>query len=181
MKNMKSQKGYTMVEAISFLGIVAMLAVSVFVLINRMIDRYKISRVGTQIVELQKAIDYRFASAEGFGNLRATLLIDESIAPSDMVRGANQLRHTYAGAVTIRSTMNNFAYAITFEDIPQTPCVELLLQEWALGHNSHLISINANGTFFDWNPNSANRLPITLNDANELCVDGDNEIIWQFQ
>jgi type II secretory pathway pseudopilin PulG len=69
MKNKNLQSGYTMVEAIGFLGILAMLAVAIISTINSMMDKYKLSRIGNQISELQKAIDYRFSSAENFNDL----------------------------------------------------------------------------------------------------------------
>lgn len=60
MEKQKSQSGYTLIEAIMFIGVIAMLAIAVINLINSMLDKYRISRVTQQIVDLQKNIDFRF-------------------------------------------------------------------------------------------------------------------------
>lgn len=60
MEEQKSQSGYTLIEAIMFIGVIAMLAIAVINLINSMLDKYRISRVTQQIVDLQKNIDFRF-------------------------------------------------------------------------------------------------------------------------
>lgn len=64
MEEQKSQSGYTLIEAIMFIGVIAMLAIAVINLINSMLDKYRISRVTQQIVDLQKNIDFRFSAAE---------------------------------------------------------------------------------------------------------------------
>ena len=74
MEEQKSQSGYTLIEAIMFIGVIAMLAIAVINLINSMLDKYRISRVTQQIVDLQKNIDFRFSAAENFGDLESKLL-----------------------------------------------------------------------------------------------------------
>ena len=73
MEKQKSQSGYTLIEAIMFIGVIAMLAIAVINLINSMLDKYRISRVTQQIVDLQKNIDFRFSAAENFGDRKSVV------------------------------------------------------------------------------------------------------------
>lgn len=182
MQKKVAQAGYTMIEAIAFLGVVAMFMVAIYVTINRMMDRYKISRLGTQIVELQKGIDYRFSSSESYNDITLPLLIEEKIAPSDMISN-NKLYHTFAGPVTIATVRGGYAYNITFAQLSRAPCIELALQEWRNSHNSHLLSIRINGLTYSWKENAVRKLPLTLEEARIVCntANRGNTIIWQFQ
>lgn len=57
MNRLKAEAGYTLIESIGFIAVISMLAISIISLINNMLDKYRMSRVTQQIVELQK---YRF-------------------------------------------------------------------------------------------------------------------------
>ena len=149
MEKQKSQSGYTLIEAIMFIGVIAMLAIAVINLINSMLDKYRISRVTQQIVDLQKNIDFRFSAAENFGDLESKLLTGESIVPGDMV-GGNKIYHAYKGEVTIKSAQQDSVYEVTFKDLPYNACTELAMIDWMTGYNSHLVHIKVNSKYFTW-------------------------------
>jgi len=183
MKQQKKQSGgYTMIESIAFLGIVIMLGVSVMTLISRMHDKFKLSRVGQQVVELQKAIDYRYVSAPNYKDLSVENLINEKLAPNDMVSDGN-LYHAYAGAVSVNHSVDYYSYRITFSQLPAAACVELAMQEWNTKHTAHLLTLKINDTKFAWNGTANRQLPISLDQAENLCTraNDSNTIVWQFQ
>ena len=98
MKHRKTQSGYTMIESIAFLGIVIMLGVSVLTLISRMIDKYKLSRIGQQVIELQKAVDLRYAASANYASVSVANLLKEKLAPSYMIANKKLCRN---GAINI--------------------------------------------------------------------------------
>lgn len=181
MKHRKTQSGYTMIESIAFLGIVIMLGVSVLTLISRMIDKYKISRIGQQVIELQKAVDLRYAASASYANVSVANLLKEKLAPSDMIAN-KKLYHSFAGPVNVNSGAFGYTYLITFSKLPKQPCVELAMQEWSDKYTAHLLSIKLNAAKFSWTGTTNRRLPIDITIAETMCNDNDdNTIVWQFQ
>lgn len=182
MKQLKVQSGYTMIESIAFLGIVIMLGVAVLTLISRMQDKFKISRIGQQVIELQKAIDYRYSSAANYQDLDVHDLIDEKLPPNDMVVD-NNLYHSFGGPVVVRPNGDNYSYRIEFHNLPKDPCVELAVQEWSDKHTAHLLTIKVNSAKFSWNGTPSRMLPVNITQAELLCTSGgrNNTIVWQFQ
>ena len=150
-------------------------------LINSMLDKYRISRVTQQIVDLQKNIDFRFSAAENFGDLESKLLTGESIVPGDMV-GGNKIYHAYKGEVTIKSAQQDSVYEVTFKDLPYNACTELAMIDWMTGYNSHLVHIKVNSKYFTWQGKNATKLPMEYDNAITACQDNRNNVItWQFQ
>lgn len=182
MKDKKSQLGYTLIESIAFLSVMAMLSVAIFSTISKMLDKYKLSRIGNQIVDLQKSIDQRFIASESFAQLTAKLLIAERLVPTDMIANG-KLYHAFAGPVTITASRGNRAYDIDFTQLGRAQCVELAMIDWRSRYTTHLISVSINEDVFEWKGPSAKKLPITLLHADASCKDGGrvNTITWQFQ
>lgn len=181
MKRQNEQSGYTLIESIMFIGVVIALAISIITLINNMLDKYRISRVTQQIVDLQKNIDFRFSIAENFDELDTKLLNDESIVPGDMVQG-NKIYHAYKGEVTIASARQGSVYEITFNDLPHNACIELAMVDWMSGYNSHLVHIKVNSKYFTWQGKNATKLPMEYTNAFDACnYSRSNTITWQFQ
>lgn len=198
MKRPASQSGYTLVESIAFICIITMVAISIISVVSHMLDRYKISRITAQVVELQKAINTRFASAENYKKLTAKLLKDENLAPGDMNWKGNDMYHKFGGKVTLSSSYtssvtgpsradNAESYSIKFSKLPQKACVELATQNWAHDQYSSLITMLVNGKWCYWRVYSQALykkyiMPLSNTLASELCnKKDDNTIQWVFQ
>ena len=96
MKRSDGEKGATMVEIIMILGILGALSVSIATLVNSMYDRYRVSRVCGQIEEFKKLINNRYIADGRYSNVSVATVIEEGIAPKDMVSG-KKLYHSYNG------------------------------------------------------------------------------------
>ena len=181
MKRQNTQSGYTLIESMMFIGVVIMLAISIISLINNMLDKYRMSRVTQQIVDLQKNIDFRFSSAENFDDLDSDLLTKESVVPGDMVSDG-KIYHAYKGEVTISSARQGSVYEVSFTGLPYNACVELAMVDWMSGSYSHLVHIKVNNKYFTWQGKNSTKLPMAYGDAMNACNDGRNNVItWQFQ
>ena len=183
MKERSSQVGYTMIESIMFIGVMIAIGIAIISLVNSMLDKYRISRVTQQIVDLQKNIDFRFSSAENFKDLENNLISKESIVPGDMLSDG-KIYHAYKGNVTIKSDASRkySVYDIEFDSLPYNACLELAMVDWMSGYSSHLLHIKVNGKFFTWQGKNATKLPMEYTNAAGVCKDSrDNVIVWQFQ
>lgn len=181
MRTVKNESGYTLIESIGFIAVLTMLTVAIISLVSNMLDKYRVSRVTQQIVDIQKAIDYRFSSKEDYSDLTVKLLIDEKIIPGDMTEG-NKFFHAYKGDVKIKDARGSSVYEIEFAGLPLQPCIELAMIDWTSGHNSHLLYMSVNGTNFVWFGKENKLLPMQLGNALTACkANRSNEIVWQFQ
>ncbi len=181
MNRLKAESGYTLIESIGFIAVISMLAISIISLINNMLDKYRMSRVTQQIVELQKNIDFRFASSQNFKDLKVKQMVKEKIVPGDMADGEN-LYHAYHGDVELKAVQQNSAYTITFKGLPYVPCLELAMVDWMTGYNSHLMHIKVNSKYFTWQGKSESALPMDFANAQKACKHNqENVITWQFQ
>ncbi len=177
MKRQEREDGYTLVESIMFIGVVCMLSIAIIALVNSMLDKYRMSRVTQQIVDIQKNINFRFSAAENYKYLTLKNLIEEKIVPGDMVVG-DKIYHAYKGEVTIKSINEDRIYFVTFNKLPYNACVELAMVDWMTGYTSNLMFIDINGVYATWQEG----LPMTYSVAMGLCDNEmNNYISWYFQ
>lgn len=202
MKKTSEQTGYTLIESIAFICIITMVAIAIISVVSHMLDRYKISRVTSQVVELQKNIINRCAAAESYYSCikkygstcvqgMGKMLCTENLVPGDMECNGNTLYHKYGGKVTFnsysvsnRGLTGGYNFRIDFIDIPQKACIELATQNWAHDQYSNLIRMFINDTECtwrsEWTPNCI--MPLSNTKAMQLCNKKEkNKIYWNFQ
>ena len=181
MKRTQNQRGYTLLESIMFIGVITAVSIGIINVVSSMLDKYKISRLTSQVAELQKSITNRFAAAESYKKLTVKLLKDENLAPGDIGWEGNKMIHKYNGEVTVAPVLGNRGYDITFEALPKKPCTDLAIQNWAHDQYSNLIHMKVNGVPVKWR-NATYIMPLSVVQAETLCHEElDNEIIWRFQ
>lgn len=177
----RDERGYTMIEVISVLAIIGVLAASAARLVANMFDRYKSSRVADQIVDMQKIINRRYVADGNYSNLSAETLINEKLVGGDMRSGDN-LVHAF-GDVSVNGKANTFD--VTFSDLPYNVCVTLANLNWIIQDSSDLVSLDINGTKYNWPEaakDAAHQLPMDINRAMTSCTrDKESTITWEFQ
>ncbi len=191
----ESQSGRTMIEMLAVLTLIGVVFSSIMMVVGSMYDKYKSSVILLQIRDLRKAINNRYSALGVYTGINAKLLIDEKLAPAQMVNG-QKLIHAYQGEVTFgvgNTGGKNHSYKITFPSLPYKNCVELATINWEVDNTATLASITINKTQFSWPVNTigsdginsgagATSLPITLGKASNACQsNNNNEIIWEFQ
>ncbi len=188
MKPNKTQSGYTLIESIAVIAILTAVVGTIIKTISHMHDRYRVSRLTSQIVELEKAINTRFSASEDYSSLTAKLIKDEKLAPSDINWGGSStnpfMTHKFGGNITISTTgASPHEYTITFTNIPVVPCVELATQNWAHNQYSNLSYMEVNDNKLEWITSSEeHRMPIPAAAANDFCnSELNNTIKWTFQ
>ncbi len=179
------QKGSSMIEMIGVMGIISMITVGIFATISKIYDRYHQTAVVTQIRDLQKNIQMRYATASDYRDLTKNnivkTLIDERVIPYDMVNG-DQIYNAYGGEVSLSGTQ--YDYTITFKNIKKPGCIDLLSIDWSVNNTSDLIKLKVDGKTYTWTGlNGSLELPVDLQDAAALCKTAQNQntIEWTFQ
>lgn len=182
MKYKIDEKGHTMLEIISVLGFLAAFSAGIINVVSSMYDKYKVGRVTQQIEEIRKTVSNRYLAKGTFVGLTPSKLISDGVVPSDMIGGANALRHAFSGDIELKGYFNR--YTITFKRLPLEACIELAMMSWTVGDSSDLINMKINSNNYRWPsaPGAASRfLPVQLSDAGESCRGDNNEIMWNFQ
>lgn len=201
MKRPASQSGYTLMESLAFICIITMVAISIISVVSHMLDRYKISRITAQVVELQKNILNRCAAAESYYSCikkygttcvagMGKMLCSENLVPGDVKCRGNTLYHKFNGNIAFNSynaSNRGLAFGdnfrIDFLNLPEKACIELATQNWAHDQYSNLIRIFVNDTECSWRetwtPNCI--MPLSNSKATQLCNRKKNSIYWNFQ
>lgn len=178
------QSGASMIEMLSVLAIISVVATGIMATVAKIYDRYQQSAITTQIRDLQKNIRVRFSAMSDYRDLSKNnaveRLIKERVIPSDMASNG-KLFHAYNGEVELSGTQ--YDYTIKFSDIKRNGCVDLLGLSWTVNDTSDLIRLKANGVTYTWTAGGSKQLPIGLIEAGARC-DKDrtkNTIEWTFQ
>lgn len=180
-----NNQGRTLIEVIGVLSIIGLVAAGILSTIASAFDKYKISRIGQQLIEVQKAVSQRYGADENYANVDISTLVNEKLAPSDMMRpNDNKLYHRFGGEVEINNALPGArAMRITFNDVPQKACIELVTMSWINKDYTDLYSITLESAIYTWpNQRGANilhSLPIDMAEAMAVCKDS-NEISWVF-
>lgn len=177
----ENEQGYTMMEVISVLAIIGVLAASAAKLVGNMFDRYKASRVADQIVEMQKVINRRYVAEGNYSNLSAETLIEEKLLSGDM-RSDDKIVHAYGDVEVIGGAVS---FQVVYKTLPYNVCVTLANLNWIVQDSSDLVSLDINGSKYEWPAAAENvqrQLPMDINRAMAVCSrDKDNTITWEFQ
>ncbi len=177
----ENEQGYTMMEVISVLAIIGVLAASAAKLVSNMFDRYKASRVADQIVEMQKVINRRYVAEGNYSNLSAETLIQEKLVSGDM-RSDDKIVHPYGD---VEVTGGSISFKVAYKTLPYNVCVTLANLNWIIQDSSDLVTLDINGNKYAW-PEAASdakhQLPMDISRAMSDCKrDKDNTITWEFQ
>lgn len=181
-----NESGRTMLEVLMVMGIAGMLAVSVYAMVGKVMDKYKLSKIGTQIQSVRKGVYDRYSVVGNYKEIKkgkVDNLIETGAIPRDVISG-NKLRHAFGGEIDIDGDGDRFS--ITFNEIPKKACIELALLDWKVDDTSLLHSIKIGGSDFYWEPvtvaDRSKALPITVAKAHDpaICKDRNNVITWVF-
>ncbi len=180
MRFRSSQGGYTMIQTIAFIAILALVGSSAVSVLSKALSRYKVSRLTQQVVELQRAIDRKYVAKREYTGLTLAVLHSGNLLPSDMNYSNGVLYHKLGGTVTVAP--NGELYTITFNNVPKYACMELAEQNWGLDPRIVLDSMKVGNNNLKWRCSGGNcyTMPLSVSDANTVCAAGNNNISWTF-
>mgnify|MGYP005843233725 CR=1 FL=1 len=171
MSEMKRLRGLTLMEALLFLGIAAVVIVGAFSLYNNASSSASMNQAKTELQTYIGGIKSLYTTQNDYNSVDNELVISAEIAPSSAVSGTDTLINPWGGDVVISGNTRDFD--IDFQSIPQQACVSMMAS--GLIDQGTVVGIEANGgTLFDSGD------PPTPADATAQCnVAGDgNNIIF---
>lgn len=148
MRTTGSEKGYTMLETIMYIGILGTLGAILASYAGAVFTRYKTGRIAQQILDLKKAIITYTAANEDYSTLDPKKMQNDKAVPIDM----RDLRHALGGKIEFGpvgdgsvDVNDKYLFYITFNTIYQKGCIELLTQGQFYGDGSDMDSLIVNG------------------------------------
>lgn len=195
---MKSERGATMVEMIGVIGILGVLAASSWSLIGSGWKRYRVSQAVSQLQDLQKGINRFYAATGNYNELLTNdaekKVIENNIAPKEMIVAGRTLRHAFGGNVEVRALQytdtgalgtDSESFTITFKDLDKPQCLEMATISWLQKDTVDLLKITIESDIYTWpvvSPAEGDKvLPINIVKAEASCNQDKSDIIWEFR
>lgn len=165
----KKMKGLTLIEALLFLGIAAVVIVGAVAFYNNASNTTKLNAAKTQVQSIGAGIQSLYASQSTYTSVDTALVVNAGIAPSNAVSG-NSLRNPWSGDTIVAGAARNFT--VEMQGIPQDACVNFVSAGMISEGNIDRITVNASSDFTaDADPAAA----ITA------CNTDDNSVLFRFK
>lgn len=154
MKSKVNMLGRTMWETIAAMSVIGLISIGIIKMASTVMERYRLSRIGQQVTDLQKAINFRYMSKGRYNNLNFDQMIAEGAIPYEVKNKVN----AFGGAITIGGiVINNESerydesneakdlyvarrYYIRFEGLPLEACTNLADISWINDGSSSLVA-----------------------------------------
>lgn len=195
------QTGRSMVEMLGVLAIIGVLSVGGIAGYSKAMTKFKITKTMDQVSMTVANIRTLYSGQRNYNGLATANALDMGVVPAEM-EGAtvNTLVNAFQGAVTIGTVNYNnqkaSAFRISYENMGQEACVQLITSDWGSGASSGFIGIQVSAAA----PQGQNapafgnaaakgaaawdnmHLPVTPSDAATTCAtdSGYTTITWYY-
>ena len=195
------QTGRSMVEMLGVLAIIGVLSVGGIAGYSKAMTKFKITKTMDQVSMTVANIRTLYSGQRNYNGLATANALDMGVVPAEM-EGAtvNTLVNAFQGAVTIGTVnynnQNASAFRISYENMGEEACVQLITSDWGSGASSGFIGIQVSaaapqGQNAPQFGNAAAKgaaawdnmhLPVTPSDAATTCAtdDGYTTITWYY-
>lgn len=199
------QTGRSMVEMLGVLAIIGVLSVGGIAGYSKAMTKFKITKTMDQVSMMVANIRTLYSGQRNYSGLATANALDMGVVPAEMegaasAVGNNTLVNAFQGAVTIGTVNYNqqtaSAFRVSYENMGQEACVQLITSDWGSGASSGFIGIQVS----DAAPQGQNapafgntaakgaaawdnmHLPVTPADAATTCAtdDGYTTITWYY-
>ena len=195
------QTGRSMVEMLGVLAIIGVLSVGGIAGYSKAMTKFKITKTMDQVSMTVANIRTLYSGQRNYNGLATANALDMGVVPAEM-EGAteNTLVNAFQGAVTIGTVNYNnqdaSAFRISYENMGQEACVQLITSDWGSGASSGFIGIQVSAAAPQGQnaPKFGNaaakgaaawdnmHLPVTPSDAATTCAtdSGYTTITWYY-
>lgn len=195
------QTGRSMVEMLGVLAIIGVLSVGGIAGYSKAMTKFKITKTMDQVSMTVANIRTLYSGQRNYNGLATANALNMGVVPAEMEgAAANTLVNAFQGAVTIGTVNYNnqadSAFRISYENMGQEACVQLITADWGSGASSGFIGIQVSNAAPAGNnaPQFTNvaaqgaaswdnmNLPVTPSDATTTCAtqSGYTTITWYY-
>jgi hypothetical protein len=164
-KSKMSQTGASLLEAIAFLGVAAMVILGAVALLLTSFGSAQTNRAEQEITAIQTGVKKLYmgqSASYGTGTLDAAL-IHANVFPTTLtVDGSGNVFNGWNGAVDVEG--NSASFTISYASVPRDACINLA------SANGDWLGVSINGTDVT--------LPVTPATADAACTADSNIMVW---
>ena len=135
IKNKKSKKGFSLLELLLVLGIIAALVVAAFIVYPKVQASQRAQAESNNIATIQAGVKALFTSASSFTGLTNSVAVQAEIFSDKMISGsgsADKTINAFKGNVTLAadktgpSGADGSSFTITYENVPASECTKII-------------------------------------------------------
>ncbi|HYS66928.1 MAG TPA: type 4 pilus major pilin [Paraburkholderia sp.] len=164
------QHGASLLEAISYLGIAAIVVIGAVALLSSAFSSASTNSVNEQVSAIQSGVKKLYmGQSASYTGLTNSVLASAGVFPASLTPSSDAnatITNTWNGTVTVAAAAAANEFTITYTSVPQSVCVNSVTAggSWA--------SVSVNGTAYT-------TMPVTPANASTACSSTDsNTIIW---
>ncbi|MCA8106615.1 type 4 pilus major pilin [Burkholderia sp. BCCIQ04A] len=160
------QRGATLLEAIAYLGIAAIVVIGAIALLRGAFGSASSNQTAEQVTAIQTGVKKLYmGQTNGYNGLTTTVAIAAGIIPTTLVidTAANTVTDAWGGAVTVAGTGTG-TFTITFDAVPTDVCINAA----SAGGTWTAVSIG----------DTPQAVPVTPAAAQAACAGGAKKIVW---
>ncbi len=185
MNNKTDMFGRTMFETIAAISVVGLITAGVAKIAGTALERYKLSRIGQNVIDLQKAINFRYMAKGNYKDLKWDKM--KQYVPFEL-RGQT---HAFGGDIEIGGIKVDGEqdddmlrrYYVQFDNLPDNACTALGDMQWGYDGSSSLVYIKIGEKDEIEKEEKKDEIyenPVSINKLDELCVNGVS-MKWVFE
>ena len=200
MKN-NNQSGRSMIEMLGVLAIIGVLSVGGIAGYSKAMMKFKINKSIDQVSQIVANTRTLYARQKNYKSINNKIMYKANLAPREMFEdsgsGSYAAINPFGGGVGIgpaaKSSNDHKAFMVSYYNVPDEACIELVTQDWGDNSSSGLIAISVNypssadGSFLGVScqsntacPHDSNTYPMPVDKAVDYCSRTSNSIHWKF-
>jgi prepilin-type N-terminal cleavage/methylation domain-containing protein len=148
LKNRKSKKGFSLLELLLVLGIIAALVVAAFIVYPKVQASQRSQAESNNIATIQAGVKALYTAASTYTDLDNSVAVQAKIFPDNMLSGSGSSAtpiNAFKGAVTVASastgpsSTDGSSFTIEYENVPAAECTKIIT---ATAGNFYIASVN---------------------------------------
>ena len=133
LKNRKSKKGFSLLELLLVMGIIAALVVAAFIVYPKVQASQRSQAESNNIAAIQAGVKSLYSSTSNYTGLSTSVAIQAKIFPDNMLNGSKNLAYSsFGGDVALASENTGptgalgSSFIITYYGVPPTECTKIM-------------------------------------------------------
>ena len=212
-----NEQGRSMIEMLGVLAIVGVLSVGGIAGYSKAMNKFKTNKVSDQVQMISTNIRTLFSSQRTYSGLTNGMAVQAGLIPTEMyetvsasgsVSAELRIVNAFGGEVVIQAVDQSddgdeMAFALSFDQIPQSACVSIATTDWGGDAGSGLAAMwigagasgsaegnidNISGPTSSYTANTNihlpgdtdHGLPYSIVDANAACAQSLNGVVWKY-
>jgi outer membrane murein-binding lipoprotein Lpp len=126
LRSKRAQRGASLLEAIAYLGIAAIVVIGAVALLNGAFSSAGTNELAEDVNAIQAGVKKLYmGQTGGYANISISTLAAAGALPSTIPASGATATNSFGGAVSVASTAGN-TFTIEFDDVPSAVCINAL-------------------------------------------------------